>query len=662
MDFVRFPVSLTTIFPVANAKNGSQLLTERNILTRESVANHSVINYVCGPSYTHSQDDYLINATIGEHILYISGGIALVHGHFVHLDSASNHAIAINIAEANRSAGAGSKLSGVLYVGLRAMYSNPTTMAASLESDIEDNLYKGIQVVILPPNKFHLPEGDLSSPTPEDQVTAHLFLGEILYSESEGIRSVTPNKHRQECLDGDRISNLRSILDKTYVTNEGLDPYKLYTMAGKASSEDASEDWRSYWTDSTDSLIIWDANPQKISSKDTIEDIWRRNDSVSAGDNNPFVTESVFRYDNTDNKLKLVLPHKQVDGMKNSNGDAIHFAPNVIEVPTANRANGTGGVLDRKWINFLNNLDDKIATMYRMPGGKMRQFIDVLTTRDDLPSPPIAYYDEKTRDAAYYDSRLQYSFNLLQTQVAQLNDKFLEFQSKLEADWKDAVTADVSADLSEKYNLTQSGLETLRSDVGGLQGDLASFQGDIANISSTIQESGASLQAHLESYQSLADRVTTLESKWTSVTPAGEESQTQQNTNDISNIETEIQELKSSVTSIQTEVNNKIAAISSSVETVTSSINTIYSKLYARDGGDTGDVKDMAAAIEQLRSQYDYLYDAIHDLYDGINSEVQKATASLYSQLENSLRKEIEAQVAALADKYNVTAEWAPGD
>lgn len=666
MDFVRFPVSLTTIFPVANAKNGSQLLTERNLLTRESVANHSIIPYVCGPSYTHSQDDFLINATIGQHVLYISGGMAIVHGHFVHLNSASNHAIAVDISEANRQAGSGTKLSGRLFVGLRAMYSNPTTMAASLLSDVEDNLYTGIQVVILPPNKFYLPEGNPDeeemSATPEDQVTAHLFLGEILYSESEGIRVVTPNAHRQECLDGDRISNLRNILDKTYVTNDGLDPYKLYTMAGKASSEDAEEDWRSYWTDSTDSLIIWDANPRIQSSKDTIEDIWRRNDSVSAGDNNPFVTESTFRYDTTDNKLKLVMPHKQVDGMTDGNGNARFYVPNVIEVPTANRANGTGGVLDNRWINFLNGLDDKIATMYRMPGGKMRQFIDVLTTRDDLPSPPIAYYDEKNRDAAYYDNRLQYSFNLLQTQVAQLNDRFLEFQSKLEADWKEAVTADVSAELTDKYNLTQSGLETLRSDVGGLQGDLASFQGDVANIASTIQESGASLQAHLEAYQALADRVTTLESKWTSVTPADEASQTQQNTNDISSIETQIQELKNSITTIQTEVNNKISAISGSVETVSSSINTIYSKLYARDGGDTGDIKDASAAIEQLRSQYDYLYDAIHDLYDGINSEVQKATASLYSQLKNSMRREIEAQVAALADKYNVSAEWMPGD
>ena len=132
MNFVKFPVESTTLYPVANSIAGGQLVTEYNQLSRETVANHSNIPYVCGPSYTHSLDDFRISGT-GSYVLYISGGTAIVHGHFVNLANTSSQAIAIDLSTTN--------LSGNLTVGLRAMYSNEGTIAATLRTENHEDFY-----------------------------------------------------------------------------------------------------------------------------------------------------------------------------------------------------------------------------------------------------------------------------------------------------------------------------------------------------------------------------------------------------------------------------------------------------------------------------------------------------------------------------------------
>lgn len=651
MDFVKFPVSSTTIFPIANSKAGGQLLTESNQLSRETVANHSNIPYICGPSYTHSLDDFEINTngSSTSHILYISGGSAIVHGHFVHLENRSHTAIAIDLMEANSQLTSQGKavLSGTLCVGLRAMYANPNTQAASLRIENGENFYDGIQVVILPKSQFKLPEDNGSGHyTPENQVTAHLKLGEFNFVNNV-ISGLKPSTTRHQCLDGDKIYNIDELLKSHYASIDNLDPKKIYSMSGESGGT---------WVDTTGSTVIWDANPQTQETNDAVKAIWLKDGDLVGTGSKLLLTEAAVRYDSSVDQLKMVLPIKQPRGMKNTSGKDIYYTPKEIPIPSANRATGEGGVLNKYWVNFLNGLDDKIATMYRMPGGKMRRFMDVLTDRSQLPAPPIAYYQEQTRNASYYDNRLQYSFNLLQTQVAQLNSKFVDFQTKLESEWKAAVTADVTADMQETNNLTQSNLDALRQDLSNFQGSISAITGSISDSSSQLATQFAT---YMELYDSLASRVTVLETDWLSheaTTPEEEDEKDKKQDEEIAKIKAELEVLRQSITA-------SVSDISSKILSVTSNLNTLYTSLYgANKDGSSGDIKDAATSIEQLRSQYDYLYDAIHDLYDGITSEVEKASSSMYNRLLTSLRASLEAQIAALADQYNVSAEWMPGD
>ena len=60
MNFITFPVGSTNIFPAANGKNGSQLLSEWNLRSRETVGTSSQITYEIGPSYVHSPEDFYV--------------------------------------------------------------------------------------------------------------------------------------------------------------------------------------------------------------------------------------------------------------------------------------------------------------------------------------------------------------------------------------------------------------------------------------------------------------------------------------------------------------------------------------------------------------------------------------------------------------------------
>ena len=617
MNFVKFDTSYTTAFPVANSTSGGQLLTESNQLSRETVANHSIIEYPCGPSYTHSLRDFEISGYIAppqsQSTLYISGGIAIVHGHFFHYSE--NASISIDLS--------GTELSGDLCVGLRAMYDNENTLAASMKSD-DQGFFEGIQVVILPKAEFLLPE---DVPTSPESVTAHLKLGEFTFSNNI-ISNVVPNNQRSTVLDGERISNIDELISTTYAKKTGLDPKKLYVLPGRQSSGEETN-----WTDATGSLVVWDSNPQVRSANEPVNPIWLKDANISGSD---IVDEAVVRYDSSDDRTKLVLPHKQIAGMTDEDNVSAYYEPVEVPFPIANRATKAGGVLDSNWVNFLNGLDNKIATMYRMPGGKMRAFIEILTSKDQLPEPPVAYYTEQTRSASYYDNRFQYSFNLLQTQVAQLNNKFVDFESKLESEWKSSVSTEVTTNLSSQNNSMQAQLDSF-------QQMLSSFQGDISSILNSIQQSNADLQGHIEAYRSLVDRVTRLEGANPSL-PS------------YATIEAEISAINSRVT----ELGSSIDSVSSSIG---SSINTLYQSLYGSSkSGDTGDIPDANAAIQQLRSQYDYLYDAIHDLYAGVESIVNQVSESAYNNLLKELRKTVEDNIATLAEQYNVSAEWKPGD
>ena len=615
MNFIKFNTSYTTVFPVANSNAGGQLLTETNQLSRETVANHSIIQYPCGPSYTHSLSDFRIYSGYpASSKIYITGGSAIVHGHYINYPR--NYNIEIDLS--------GSGLSGDLCIGLRAMYDNENTLAASMKTEDGNGWFEGIQFVILPKTDFYLPE---DVPTSAESVTAHLKLGEFKYNGT--VSDVTPNIIRHTVLDGERISNIDDLISNSYAKKTGLDPKKLYVLPGRQVQQNETS-----WTDATGSLFTWDANPQTRKFSEPVNLVWLKDANISGS---AIIDEAVVRYDPTDDKTKLVLPHKQIAGMEDADEDSAYYEPKEVPFPVANRATMAGGVLDSSWVRFFNGLDSKIATMYRMPGGKMRKFVEVLTSRDQLPEPPIAYYTEQTKSSSYYDDRFQYSFNLLQTQVAQLNEKFVSFESKLESEWKNSVTADVTSNLSSQNNSTQASLDSF-------QQTLSSFQGDITGVLASVQQSGADLRGHIEAYRALADRVTALEGGGT---PSSSE---------IAQLESEVEELGSRVT----DLNSLITTVSTNI---TSSLNTLYQNLYGSSkSGDTGDIADANASIEQLRSQYDYLYDAVHDLYNGVESIVNQVSESAYSDLLKELRRTLEDDIANIAEQYNVSAEWKPGD
>ena len=145
MNFAPFAVSTTNIFPCANSTAGAQLLSEFNLRSRESVGTPESVKYMIGPSYVHGQEDFSLSILqddlgnpIGNNTVFvINEGRGLVNGHFFE----SLVPVEIDLAVANQYLGENGKpkLSGVLSVGLRAMYSTEPTLAGSMLK--ENNKY-----------------------------------------------------------------------------------------------------------------------------------------------------------------------------------------------------------------------------------------------------------------------------------------------------------------------------------------------------------------------------------------------------------------------------------------------------------------------------------------------------------------------------------------
>ena len=644
MDLIKFPVSDTTIFPVANSRAGGQILSEYNQRVRDSVENHSNIPYVCSPSYTHSLDDFKIYKSGSN--LKITGGSAIVHGHFVRLTSE----ITITPAELSGVSGRG------LCIGLRAMYMNPTTIAATLQIENSNNFYEGIKVVILPAgnpevqDSFKLPEfngtydsNGYPNPTSEDQVTAHLLLGTFDF-QAGAFNNITPNEHRIECLDAERIGNIDQLLDAKYVSRDNLDPNRFYVMAGKGAADD------DYWTDATDGSIVWDPNPQLRDVADTVKKIWLKNENVTGSD---ILESAEFRYDTDDDQLKLVLPHKTLPWNQSK-----YYPPREVVLPAANRATGTGGVLDAEWVNFINGLDTKIATMYRMPGGKMRKFIEVLTSKDQLPKIPISFNNEQSRTDANYDTRFQYSFNLLQTQLATLDSKFKDFQSKLESEWITSVTASVTSSMDQTEASLQASITALDREINAIKGQLSGVSSEVTTTNNEMLVNYESYyKALVQRTNDLMNDITELKNRWMS-SGGGEPLPDAPTKEEFDQL---VAQVKENMDLVGTQITAIQLSVDASLASCKSTIDAINQALYG-DGSSSGDITSLATSINLLQKQYDYLYDAVHDLYDGIDSEVQKATSTLYSNLWSQCQKTIDELMQAFAEKYNINVEWEPGD
>ena len=368
MNISTFPVYSTNIFPLANdSKAGGQYMTEYNLRTRESVGTSQKVKYMIGPSFVHCEDDFYVRiqedgagVQISSTTLEILPGRAVVNGHFIE----SLETVTLDIASLNRQAKLQDQLpiSGTnLCIGLRAMYSTEQTMAGAMRANNTEDIYEGIQVVILPKDEFKLPE---DVPGQEDKVTAHLLLATFNYV-NEAINTVQ-NNYPAKCryISSDRLYNLEGLLSDIYITKNGLNPKKLYVFSGKGNDPQTGKDT---WCEALDSLIVWDRVPELTTQQQQ-------------------ATESSFGIQTNTGKTVLVMPHKQVDGMTDTNGNKQYYKDKTLELPLADYNAGTSGTVNKAYTNHIKNIQEQIHNIYRMPNGKQVGYLSMLDDIEDLPS------------------------------------------------------------------------------------------------------------------------------------------------------------------------------------------------------------------------------------------------------------------------------------
>ena len=367
MYFIKFPVAGTNIFPIANSDAGGQLLSEYNIRARESVGTASNVNYFIGPSYVHGPNDFDVRLQtdgagnpISSTILEITAGRGVINGHYV--ESLVN--INIDMIEANvlaKSEGL-PPLKGQLAIGLKAMYSTEPTIAGSLMVENRDNLYEGIQVVILPVEEFVTPA---DSPDDESKVTAHIKLAEFVYRDGSISPGSIIQNYPQRCqsVEAERIGNIDNLLSDAYVRKAGLDPKKLYVFAGKGTDPATGKDT---WCDATDSLMVWDKAPV-------------------TQDTDPEIHSAQFGINVTDGSTVLYVPHKQVDQNTTTSGDLLYYKPVTLKLPLADYNSETSGTINSNYTKNIKRIRQLINDIYQIPGGKMRYFLESIDDRSQLP-------------------------------------------------------------------------------------------------------------------------------------------------------------------------------------------------------------------------------------------------------------------------------------
>jgi len=388
MNFTLFQASTTNIFPISNTAKGGQLMTEFNIRSRESVgvgpvSRENAIEYLVGPSYTNSELDYYvrpqmdsIGVVIDPSVIEILPGRAVVNGHFV-----QNLApMVIDLRDANALIKQnpdlyGDELIGDLAVGLRAMYATEVTLSGTIKPEDEDGFYAGVQVVILPrtTGQRTIRTFNLPSDVPKDQnlVTAHLELATFNYSNGritganaqQTTNPIVNSSIRYKVIDGSRISNVDQFLGGSYITKTGLQPDKIYAMAGRGSEE------QSTWCDITSNIMIWDNNPDPSKVNDPVQ-------ALVGGEAEFVANISEFK-----GKTKFVLPRKQIEGMQGSDGNPRYYLPKVIDLPLADFLRGTSGTVDKKYTNNVKRVLRQVHEIRTLQTGKQRVYVPRLSSR-----------------------------------------------------------------------------------------------------------------------------------------------------------------------------------------------------------------------------------------------------------------------------------------
>ena len=388
MHFITFPVASTNIFPLVNSKNGGQDLSEFNLRSISSVETNPQIKYFTGPSFTHSAEDFEVSLLsgmdaptynskntyeIGDYctyndityvcilpvevpeefnkskwnkiniatsILQISSGRAVVNGHY--FESLAPVTIDLTLANAQLKQASQPALSGELTVGLRSYYSTETTMAGSMLVENEDNMYLGVQVVILPKAEFITPT---DSPTDRNAVTADLKLADFVYlNGSVSSASIKQSEDKISYLPAERIGNFENVLSNNYISKQSLDRNKLYVFSGLNGSDNNNG-----WCQAVDSLMVWDKNPQLTTAR------------PADGEAN-FVTD-------LNQQVHLKIPHKQVH-MTNTAGEDLYYVSKDLTIPVADYATGTPGTITSAYTQKIKEIAETLTTYKTFVNGK----------------------------------------------------------------------------------------------------------------------------------------------------------------------------------------------------------------------------------------------------------------------------------------------------
>lgn len=363
MNFITFPVNTTNIFPAANSTSGSQLLTEWNLRSRETVMTDPNVLYEIGMSYTHGLDDFEVSMLqddsgndINSYTLKISEGRALINGHYV-----ENVApMTIDLVEANAELAAQSKsiLKGQLAIGIRAYYATDETVAGTILVENEDEMYLGVQLVILPKDEFLTPE---NVPNDASKMTAHLLLATFNFANNK-VTSLVQNTNKIKCIPAKRVQSLDEAVSSSYIRKNGLNSKKIYAFAGKGTNPTTGFDT---WEDVTDSTMVWDANPSRTSNKTSY-------------------TEAQFVQSAQD--VYMVVPHKQVEGMTDESGNAEYYEPKVLALPQADYTSNTPGIVGKSYTSQVKRLANQINNFRTTLTGKQVLFLEEKNTDTTLPT------------------------------------------------------------------------------------------------------------------------------------------------------------------------------------------------------------------------------------------------------------------------------------
>ena len=365
MNFIAFGVNDTNIFPMANTRAGGQLVTEYNLRAKESLDTPETIDYLVGPSYTHSEHDFYVQLAGGSSpssssILEITPGRASVNGYFIQSNAFVNIDM-IQLAHDAIEAGQ-TPLMGDLTIGLRTIFSTEPTISGSIAVENDSAMYEGIQIVVLPKDETVLP-----ADSPMDQTRVNMYLKLADFTFINGNVSNIINNYPEKCqyIPANRIADIDGIISTDYVKRTGINPKRLYVLSGKSNDPEETGDT---WCDATDSLMVWGSSiPQYVHEEPQYK---------------------VAQFDTSGDSLFLAVPHKQIDGMKDSSGNRQYFRNEMLSLPKASFEKETPGVIGAEYTKKMKDLVNRVNRWKSITRtrGLQRAYIAELHDRNDLPT------------------------------------------------------------------------------------------------------------------------------------------------------------------------------------------------------------------------------------------------------------------------------------